>query len=89
MYAIITTTGPDRVGIIAGVSKAVADHGLNIVDVSQTIMDDFFTMILRAELPAEGFDLAGMQDDMIELGKGLGVDIRVQSEALFTAMNEV
>ncbi|MCT1452419.1 MULTISPECIES: ACT domain-containing protein [unclassified Corynebacterium] len=89
MYAIITTTGPDRVGIIAGVSKAVADHGLNIVDVSQTIMDDFFTMVLRAELPSEGFDLAGMQDDMIELGKGLGVDIRVQSEALFTAMNEV
>lgn len=89
MYAIITTTGPDRVGIIAGVSKAVADHGLNIVDVSQTIMDDFFTMVIRAELPSEGFDLAGMQDDMIELGKGLGVDIRVQSEALFTAMNEV
>lgn len=89
MYAIITTTGPDRVGIIAGVSKAVADHGLNIVDVSQTIMDDFFTMVLRAELPSEGFGLAGMQDDMIELGKGLGVDIRVQSEALFTAMNEV
>jgi len=89
MYAIITTTGPDRVGIIAGVSKAVADHGLNIVDVSQTIMDDFFTMVLRAELPSESFDLAGMQDDMIELGKGLGVDIRVQSEALFTAMNEV
>ena len=89
MYAIITTTGPDRVGIIAGVSQAVADHQLNIIDVSQTIMDDFFTMILRAELPTDDFDLAGLQDTMAELGKSLGVDIRVQSEALFTAMNEV
>lgn len=89
MYAIITTTGPDRVGIIAGVAEAVADHDLNIVDVSQTIMDDFFTMILRAELPTENFDIAGLQDTMISLGKELGVDIRVQSEALFTAMNEV
>lgn len=89
MYAIITTTGPDRVGIIAGVAQAAADHDLNIVDVSQTIMDDFFTMIMRAELPADGFDLAGLQDTMAALGKDLGVDIRVQSEALFTAMNEV
>ena len=46
-------------------------------------------MIMRAELPAEGFDLAGLQDTMGELGKSLGVDIRVQSEALFTVMNEV
>ena len=52
-------------------------------------MDDFFTMILRAELPTDDFDLAGLQDTMAELGKTLGVDIRVQSEALFTAMNEV
>ena len=89
MYAIITTTGPDRVGIIAGVAQAVADHELNIVDVSQTIMDDFFTMIMRAELPGDGFDLAGLQDTMAALGTELGVDIRVQSEALFTAMNEV
>ncbi|EFK53930.1 ACT domain protein [Corynebacterium genitalium ATCC 33030] len=89
MYAIITTTGPDRVGIIAGVAQVAAEHDLNIVDVSQTIMDDFFTMIMRAELPGEGFDLAGLQDTMGELGKSLGVDIRVQSEALFTVMNEV
>ena len=89
MHAIITTTGQDRVGIIAGVANAAAERGLNIVDVSQTIMDDFFTMIMRAELPAEGFDLAGLQDTMIELGGKLGVEIRVQSEDLFTAMNEV
>ena len=89
MHAIITTTGKDRPGVIAAVAKTAADEGLNILDVSQTIMDDFFTMILRAELPTDDFDLAGLQDTMAELGKTLGVDIRVQSEALFTAMNEV
>ena len=89
MYAIITTTGKDRPGVIAAVAGEAAEQELNIVDVSQTIMDDFFTMILRAELPTDDFDLAGLQDTMAELGKSLGVDIRVQSEALFTAMNEV
>ena len=46
MHAIITTTGKDRPGVIAAVAKTAADEGLNILDVSQTIMDDFFTMIM-------------------------------------------
>ena len=89
MIAIMTVTGLDHTGIIAAVSTALAELDVNILNVSQTIMDDFFTMILRAELPTDDFDLAGLQDTMAELGKTLGVDIRVQSEALFTAMNEV
>jgi len=89
MYAIITTTGPDRTGIIAGVAQAVAEHNINIVDVSQTLMSDFFTMIMRVALPEEGFDIAALQDELTTVGTDLGVDIRVQSEALFTAMNEI
>lgn len=89
MYAIITTTGPDRVGIIAGVAQAAAEHNLNIVDVSQTLMSDFFTMIMRVELPEDGFDIAALQDALATVGTQLGVDIRVQTEALFTAMNEI
>ncbi|EEI16668.1 ACT domain protein [Corynebacterium lipophiloflavum DSM 44291] len=89
MHAIITTTGPDRTGIIAGVAQAAADHGLNIVDVSQTLMDRFFTMIMRVELPADSFDIAALQAALTEVGARLGVDIRVQTEALFTAMNEI
>lgn len=89
MHAIITTTGPDNVGIIAGVSQAAAEHNLNIVDLSQTLMDRFFTMIMRVELPEDGFDIAALQDSLAGVGSRLGVDIRVQTEALFTAMNEV
>ena len=57
MHAIITTTGQDRVGIIAGVANAAAERGLNIVDVSQTLMDDFFTMIMRVALPEGEIDM--------------------------------
>ena len=89
MKIILTVTGIDHEGIIAAVTATLAERKVNVLDVSQTIMDDFFTMILRAELPTDDFDLAGLQDTMAELGKTLGVDIRVQSEALFTAMNEV
>lgn len=92
MYAIITTTGKDRVGIIAAVANAAAERNLNIVDVSQTLMDNFFTMIMRAELPATGsepVDMGDLQAHLAATGRKLGVDVRIQAEDLFTAMNEI
>ena len=92
MHAIITTTGHDRVGIIAGVANAAAERGLNIVDVSQTLMDEYFTMIMRVELPSGqdgGVDMAALQDHLAAAGEALGVVVRIQSEDLFTAMNEI
>ena len=89
MHAIITTTGQDRVGIIAGVANAAAERGLNIVDVSQTLMDDFFTMIMRVALPEGEIDMGDLQAHLSANGERLGVVVRIQSEELFTAMNEV
>ncbi|WP_115684599.1 ACT domain-containing protein [Corynebacterium senegalense] len=89
MHAIITTTGQDRVGIIAGVSAAAAERNLNILDVSQTLMDDFFTMIMRAEIPGESVDMAELQRHLAGVGERLGVVVRIQSTDLFTAMNEI
>lgn len=88
MHAIITTTGEDRVGIIAGVANAAAERNLNIVDVAQTLMDNFFTMIMRVEVP-EGADVAELQSELAAVGERLGVVVRLQSEDLFTAMNEI
>lgn len=89
MHAIITTTGLDRVGIIAGVATAAAEQNLNVLDVSQTLMDDFFTMIMRVEVPGEHPDIAALQKHLAAAGEKLGVVVRIQSEELFTAMNEI
>ena len=89
LHAIITTTGKDRPGVIAAVSAEAAQQGLNIVDVSQTIMDDFFTMIMRVELPEGEVDMGALQEAFDAAGKPLGMLIRIQSEALFSAINDI
>ena len=89
MHAIITTTGKDRPGVIAAVAKEAADQGLNILDVSQTIMDDFFTMIMRVALPEGDVDMGALQEAFDAAGKPLGMVVRIQSEALFSAINDI
>lgn len=89
MHAIITTTGKDRPGVIAAVSAEAAEQGLNIVDVSQTIMDDYFTMIMRVELPEREVDMGALQEAFDAAGKPLGMVVRIQSDALFSAINDI
>ena len=89
MHAIITTTGKDRPGVIAAVSAEAAEQGLNIVDVSQTIMDDYFTMIMRVELPGGEVDMGALQEAFDAAGKPLGMVVRIQSDALFSAINDI
>ena len=89
MHAIITTTGKDRPGVIAAGAKTAADEGLNILDVSQTIMDDFFTMIMRVALPEGDVDMGALQEAFDAAGKPLGMVVRIQSEALFSAINDI
>lgn len=89
MHAIITTTGKDRPGVIAAVSAEAAEQGLNIVDVSQTIMDDYFTMIMRVELPEGEVDMGALQEAFDAAGKPLGMVVRIQSDALFSAINDI
>lgn len=89
MYAIMTVTGADHTGIIAAVTTALAEQEVNILDVSQTIMDNYFTMILRVEFDEKSHDIAALQERMGEVEKAQGLVIRIQSEALFTAVNEI
>ncbi|AWB82969.1 ACT domain-containing protein [Corynebacterium yudongzhengii] len=87
MFAIMTVTGADHTGIIAAVTTELARHSVNILDVSQTIMDEWFTMILRIKLADT--PIAELQQRLDEVGSAEGVVIRVQSEDLFTAVNEI
>ena len=89
MFAIMTVTGIDSTGIIASVSTALAELGVNIVDVSQTLMSGYFTMILRVEFDDAQTSLAEIRAALEPVEKCKQQVIRIQSEDLFTAMNEV
>lgn len=89
MYAIMTVAGADSTGIIAKVATKLAEHDVNIVDVSQTLMSGYFTMILRISFDETVTPIDKLQAAMEPVAEETGQAIRLQSEALFTAMHEI
>lgn len=87
--AVITVVGKDRVGIIAHVATLLADLKININDISQTIMDDVFTMIMLVDLEAMTTDIKTLADRLEALGGDLGLSIRVQHSDIFDAMHRI
>ena len=89
MRAIITVIGKDRKGIIAGVSTELANAGINILDISQTIMQEYFVMIMLVDLGSatNAFDI--MQEKLDRKGKELGVQVKMQREEIFQAMHQI
>ena len=87
--AVVTVIGKDKPGIIAGVSKTLSDHNINILDVSQTIMSDIFTMSMLVNLAQLDEEFNKLQDDLNLLGKRLTVEIHTQREEIFDAMSRV
>ncbi len=85
--AVITVTGVDHPGIIAAITRALADEGVNIEDLSQTIVQGLFTMILIADITDH--DLSRLQRTMARVGKRQGVQITVQHEDIFKYMHRV
>ncbi|MGO3361118.1 MAG: ACT domain-containing protein [Corynebacterium sp.] len=88
MIAIMTVTGRDHTGIIAAVSTACADLDINIRNVSQTIMDDWFTMILHVELP-DDLSVTDVNARMADVEEREKLVITIQSQAIFDAMHEI
>ena len=90
MKLVVTVVGVDRVGIIAGVSTVLADHGVNIMSINQTILDGVFNMIMMCETETNDVkDLTSIQDALSELGNTLGVEIRAQHADIFLSMHRV
>ena len=87
--AVVTVVGKDKPGIIAGVSNTLAEHHINILDVSQTIMSDIFTMSMLINLEKLDEEYNKLQDDLNGLGKQLNVEIHMQREEIFNAMSRV
>lgn len=88
MRAIVTVIGQDRTGIVAGVSTRLTELDVNIIDISQTIMDGFFTMNMVVEIEAtEAFP--EVKSNLEALGESLKVDIKIMNEAIFEAMHQL
>jgi len=87
--AVITVIGKDRVGIIAGVSTILADCSVNILDLSQTIMQDIFTMIMLVDIFRSTISFAELSDRLDSKGRELGLMIRIQHEEIFDSMHRI
>ena len=86
---IITVLGKDTVGIIAKVCTYLADHQMNIEDISQTIVRGYFNMMMIVDISKTDVKVGQMADELQEIGNSLGVKIRCQSEEIFASMHRI
>ena len=86
---VITVVGKDTVGIIAKVCTYLADNNVNILDISQTIVQDYFNMMMIVDANNSAKKFGQLADEMEELGKTIGVQIKMQSEDIFNIMHRV
>ena len=87
--AVITILGSDRVGIIAKVSGYLAEINVNILDISQTIMQDIFTMITMVDISEATKPFDEIYNDLNEMGDRLGVKIQIQLTSIFDSMHKI
>ena len=89
MKAIITVIGKDTTGIIAAVCTLLAENKINILDISQTVMEGFFTMTMLVDLTNSAVDFAVISDKLSAKGEEMGLSIRIQREDIFDLMHRV
>ena len=89
MKSILTVIGKDQVGIIAGVSNKLKELNINILNVTQTIMDDYFTMIMMLDLKETNASFEDIKKGLAEIGKELEVDVKIQREEIFNSMHSL
>lgn len=89
MKAIVTVVGKDKKGIIARVSGALYEIGINIADISQTIMQDMFTMIMMVEFDSAEVSVQDISDKLSGIEKDMGLSIHVQREEIFSSMHRI
>ena len=85
MKAIVTVIGKDQVGITAAVCSLLAQHNINILDISQTILQDYFTMVMLVDTSACQLSIGELE----QAGREQGLSIRIQREDIFNAMHRI
>ena len=86
---IITVLGKDTVGIIAKVCTYLAEAGINILDISQTIVSGYFNMMMIVDLSKSEKQFAEIAEDLEKVGEGLGVTVKCQREEIFEMMHRI
>ena len=89
MKAIVTVVGKDQVGIIAGVCNTLAEENINVLDISQTIMQGFFTMMMVVDLSQCTTSFEDLSRALQSFGEERGLSIRIQREDIFDAMHKI
>ena len=89
MRAVITVIGKDRKGIIAGISTELANAGINILDISQTILQEYFVMIMLVDMTGTTDEFYNIQRKLDKKGSELGVQVKMQREDIFNAMHQI
>ena len=89
MKVVVTVVGKDRVGIIAGISGVLAENGVNILNISQNILDGFFNMIMIVDIRDCKATLTELQQNLDVRGMDLGVVVKMQREDIFDSMHRI
>lgn len=89
MNAIVTVIGKDKVGIIAAVCIKLAEMNVNVLDISQTILDGKFTMVMAVDAANANVGFEELAAQLRELGEGMELSIRIQREEIFDAMDRI
>lgn len=89
MKAVITVTGKDTTGIIAAVSAVCAENGVNIVDISQSVLKDYFAMIMLVEITGISVSFRVFADTLQKLGEEKGLVIQTMHEDIFNSMHKI
>lgn len=89
MKAIVTVLGHDRVGIISEISKELAALDVNIEDISQTLMQNCFVMIMMTDVSKSSQTIAQINSRLKAVGEKIGLDVRVQHEDIFNCMHRI
>ncbi len=89
MKAVISVTGKDNVAIIAGVSTYCAEKGANIIDITQSVLQEYFAMIMLAEIDRLTIPFAQFVDELALLGKQKGLEIHTMHEDIFNTMHHI
>ena len=89
MKAVITVIGKDTVGILAKVSGKCAQYNVNVIDVSQTVLDSMFCMIMICDISKMSIDFGGFAEEMDALGTEMGMKIHTMHEDIFESMHRI